>query len=868
MPVATATSNQSWSNSSPADSRVAVIETVFITPTRPYTLHKHFPKQRVPLPKLTEAFSIQKKPLFSIKKRKSNAKLLETYLVRCINSPIGHSSLFRDFLSAQRDEDKVASKSSIEKLVVHHFTQTEPVEQEMDGVVTPARSVTNQTSTSSSCQQYRYYPPSPPLSTSNVNTSAAEFPDNGHHSNLMVYSSIIEQEEEEEEKRSTPAALKDYQLIKVLGKGATGKVILVRHQTSQKLYALKSMTKAWHITEREVTHIRTERNILAKIAEINHPFLMRLHRAFQDHQNLYLVLDYHAGADLSTLLQRCHSIPAKICRIYAAEIMMGLQELHRHAILYRDLKPENVLVAADGHLVLTDFGLSKMFEDSETYYHRTATYCGTPDYMAPEIILQEEEYSYAADYWSFGTMLFEMLTGVTPFAAKTLDEMYLRVLFDDLTFPANFDPDAADLITNLLRRDPFTRLSDVFNVRTHPYFTKHLDWKDVHAKRVQPSYVPALQSETDLCNFDPDFLNMSLAVDEEDSSLYRQRLCPDTRPAGLEKDAFHGYSYTQVDEGREITYQSELSFSTDEYISEDDEEDAEYYRMAEQALIDSLALNLPVRSASHVSQTGLKRSLRPTATARPIDASTFNYNQDMGTHRPAAARSIDASAFNYNQDIYAFTQNLDLPHRAPTYDTNDSTDDLIDQLFDVMQVPSFARDPVSPSSKKDLKCPTAADRSNGLDPVPFDPLFDDVQVPSFARGSPPKKDLKRRLSPAAEVAAAGRSKKLNLVPFNDMQVPSPKKDLKRPLSPTAEDAADRSKKLNVVPFDPLFDDMQVPSFASPKKNLKRRLSPTAKASSNRSNRLDPVPFNYNQNIRNSKIMNSTIKDDDASTWRS
>ncbi|KAI8088165.1 kinase-like domain-containing protein [Thamnidium elegans] len=745
MPVATTTSNPSWSNSDPADTRIAVIETSFVVSNRPCTmfhliledktnhyslvrfmndfteldklLHKHFPKQRIPLPKLTDAFSTKKRSLFSIKKRKSNAKLLENYLYQCINNRIGHSSLFRDFLSAQRDEDKVISKSSVHKLVVQHVTRTNSHEQPVH--VTPAYNT-------HSCQHDRFSPlSSPPSSFSDhssavsLHNSIADFPDYGYHSNLtsqdIVCSSMSEQEDE---KCSSPSAIHDFQLIKVLGKGATGKVILVRHQTSQKLYALKSMTKAWHITEREVSHIRTERDILATIAEIHHPFLVRLHQAFQDHQNLYLVLDYHAGADLSTLLQRCHSIPETICRIYAAEIIMGLQELHRHSILYRDLKPENVLVAADGHLVLTDFGLSKMFDHSDTYYHRTTTFCGTPDYMAPEIILQEEEYSYAADYWSFGTMLYEMLTGITPFAAETHDQMYQRVLFDDLIFPNNFDPDAADLITGFLRRDPFTRLSDVYNVRTHPYFTRHLNWKDVHAKRVQPSYIPARQFETDLCNFDPDFLNMSLAVDEEDSSLYRQRWHPGIRPAGLNKNAFRGYSYIQ-DDTRHITYQSEMSFSTEEYISDD--EDDEYYRITEQAMIDSFIHHLPVPSItpnSQVSQAGLKRSLRPTvAPSTAMDSSTFNYNQDIGIP-------------------------MDLDHPT-TYDTNDAAHDLIDQLFDDMQVPSFARGPST--SKKDLKRPLSVDRSN---------------------------------------------------------------------------------------------------------------------------RLEPVPFNYNQNIRNSKIMNSTVKDDDLSTWRS
>lgn len=364
-------------------------------------------------------------------------------------------------------------------------------------------------------------------------------------------------------------------------------------------------------------------------------------------------------------------------------------------------------------------------------------------------------------------MLFEMLTGVTPFAAETLDEMYQRVLFDDLSFPVNFDADSADLITGLLRRDPFTRLSDVYNVRTHPYFVKHLNWKDVHAKRIQPSYIPARQFETDLRNFDPEFLNMSLAVDDEDSSLYKQRWHPNIRPAGLNKNAFRGYSYVQ-DENHEVTYQSEMSFSSEEYISDDEDGDYnEYYRMAEQAMIDSLAKNLPVPPTQ---ETGLKRSLRPS---RSIGA--FNYNQDTGTphstgsidtdlidllfggdveyfrmaekaheeslanKKPSQAslkRSIDASAFNYNQDM---------GHQPTTYDTNDATNDLIDRLFDDMQVPSFARGP-TPSSKKDLRRPLSTDRST--------------------------------------------------------------------------------------------------------------------------NRLDPVPFNYNQNIRNSKIMNSTVKDDDASTWRS
>ncbi|KAL9556182.1 hypothetical protein MBANPS3_001976 [Mucor bainieri] len=598
-------------------------------------LFKHFPKHRIPLPKLTEDYS--KKSILNTfkKKKKSNSQLIETYLSKCLSSVIGRSSLFRDFLAAQRDEDRVISKVQVRQLVAQHEVSQNTVAIEPMASLKRKRSV---------CQQQKELPPSPPSSI-----SITQFPDyhDRHDSGLtesvddeMMCSSILPPEpatttvdqdfyydENEPIKDNNNDTINDYQLIKVLGKGATGKVILVREQTSHRLFALKAITKSWSITKREVEHIRMERDILASLSAIHHPFLIRLNSAFQDRQNLYLVLDYHAGADLATLLQRYIRFPAEQCRLYAAEIVMGLQELHRHCILYRDLKPENVLLAADGHIVLTDFGLSKMFTDSDNKYeHRTTTFCGTPEYLAPEIILQDEEYSYAADFWSLGTMLYEMMIGITPFAADTPEEMYDRVLYDDLLFPNKFDPEAMDLIAGLLERDPLNRLGagfgGVFELRTHAYFANHLNWKDVHAKRIQPSYVPLRTSETDLSNFDPDFLGMSTHIKEEtdEAIILRQRWLPDSCPHGLQEHAFRGYSYIAEDE-RDIPYESEISFFSSEYMmyDEDDDDDDMVF---EPSLID--AVNTRVASDCGPPHKTLKSS-----RSMMMSPCSFNYNQNI-----------------------------------------------------------------------------------------------------------------------------------------------------------------------------------------------------------------------------------------------
>jgi serine/threonine protein kinase len=240
----------------------------------------------------------------------------------------------------------------------------------------------------------------------------------------------------------------------------------------------------------------------------------------------------------------------------------------------RDLKPENVLIAADGHIILTDFGLSKMFEHSgEKYEHRTQTFCGTPDYLAPEVI-EGQEYSYAADFWSLGTMLYEMITGRTPFHAQTVDEMYERVLYDELLFPPKMDKEAMDLIAGLLVKEPIDRLGvgygGVFELRTHAYFDGHLNWRDVYAKKIEPMYIPYRESETDLSHFDTDFLNMSTDLFEE-NSFDSYRVDQEHYPAGLAENAFRGFSYYMKEAPEGLPYPSEISFTNDDFMMYDEE---------------------------------------------------------------------------------------------------------------------------------------------------------------------------------------------------------------------------------------------------------------------------------------------------------
>jgi serine/threonine protein kinase len=243
--------------------------------------------------------------------------------------------------------------------------------------------------------------------------------------------------------------LEDFDLLKVIGKGSFGKVIQVAKKDTKRIYAMKVMNKKVIVEKNDTEHIKAERRILQKV---RHPFLMTLHMSFQTPDKLYLVMDFVNGGELFTHMQSVENFDEPRTRFYVAEITLGVAYLHTLGVIYRDLKPENILLTSEGHICLTDFGISKEgFEEDEA---RTKTLVGTPEYLAPEV-LQGQAYGKAVDWWSLGTLMYEMLDGNPPFWDQDVQKMYKRILQEPLAkFPPAAGADACDLLRQWLERDP------------------------------------------------------------------------------------------------------------------------------------------------------------------------------------------------------------------------------------------------------------------------------------------------------------------------------------------------------------------------------------------------------------------------------
>ncbi|OAD04573.1 hypothetical protein MUCCIDRAFT_36903, partial [Mucor lusitanicus CBS 277.49] len=338
--------------------------------------------------------------------------------------------------------------------------------------------------------------------------------------------------------------LADYDLLKVLGKGCMGKVLLVRSKRNERLYALKSIKKKWVIKQKELIHTRAERDILVRLRR--QPFLAQVHHVFQTPCELFLVLEYYAGGDIATQLSNMSCFDQERTKFYAAEIVYGLGILHEHGIVYRDLKPENVLIGRDGHIILTDFGLSKIFSEQDVDEYNvpsTQTFCGTAEYLAPEILLGEP-YTFVVDFWSLGTLLYEMLAGTTPYWADTHMEMYKRVLEDSLEFPSDFDPITCSFLTGLLEKEACERLGwgedGIEEIKAHPYFGFIADWEHVGQLKLRPPYIPFIRDEQDISNFDDMFTSLPVKISQ---SSQVDVLVDELEQQQQQQDPFEGFSF-------------------------------------------------------------------------------------------------------------------------------------------------------------------------------------------------------------------------------------------------------------------------------------------------------------------------------------
>jgi serum/glucocorticoid-regulated kinase 2 len=296
-----------------------------------------------------------------------------------------------------------------------------------------------------------------------------------------------------------PLTMKDFELLKVVGKGSFGKVMQVKKHDTQRVYALKTIRKLHIISRSEVNHTLAERTVLA---QINNPFIVPLKFSFQSPEKLYLVLAFVNGGELFHHLQREGKFDVNRARFYTAELLCALECLHGFNVIYRDLKPENILLDYTGHIALCDFGLCKLNMKEED---RTNTFCGTPEYLAPELLLGRG-YTKTVDWWTLGVLLYEMLTGLPPFYDEDTTEMYKKILEDPLRFPADIDRDARALLTRLLDREPTKRLgaNGAAEIKSHRFFDT-IDWRRLLQKKIQPTFRPNVLNAMDTANFDPEF---------------------------------------------------------------------------------------------------------------------------------------------------------------------------------------------------------------------------------------------------------------------------------------------------------------------------------------------------------------------------
>ncbi|KAI0098261.1 serine/threonine-protein kinase psk1 [Nemania sp. FL0031] len=303
----------------------------------------------------------------------------------------------------------------------------------------------------------------------------------------------------------------DFEPLRCLGKGTYGTVLLVKQRKTGRLYAQKQFKKASVVVHKKlVEQTKTERQILESVNR--HPFVVNLYYAFQDHEKLYLILEYGQGGELFTHLSTEKMFSESTAAFYMAEMVLALSYLHESlGVVYRDLKPENCLLDAHGHLLLTDFGLSKVaVGDDDT----CKSILGTVEYMAPEVILGNK-YGKAVDWWSFGALGYDLMTGNPPFRGANNAKVQHNIVKQKVVMPYFLSLDAKDLLARLLRKDPAKRLGsrmpkDLETIKKHRFF-RRIDWKKLEAREMEPPIQPMITDPELAENFAAEFTDLSLS---------------------------------------------------------------------------------------------------------------------------------------------------------------------------------------------------------------------------------------------------------------------------------------------------------------------------------------------------------------------
>ncbi|KAK5641919.1 hypothetical protein RI129_010466 [Pyrocoelia pectoralis] len=335
-------------------------------------------------------------------------------------------------------------------------------------------------------------------------------------------------------------SLNDFDLIRVIGRGSYAKVLMVELKKTARIYAMKVIKKALVTDDEDIDWVQTEKHVFETAS--NHPFLVGLHSCFQTPSRLFFVIEFVRGGDLMFHMQRQRRLPEEHARFYAAEISLALNFLHCKGIIYRDLKLDNVLLDHEGHIKLTDYGMCKEgIRPGDT----TSTFCGTPNYIAPEI-LRGEDYGFSVDWWALGVLLYEMLAGRSPFDIagasenpdqNTEDYLFQVILEKTIRIPRSLSVKAANVLKGFLNKNPADRLgchsSESFIEITSHQFFKSIDWDMLEQKQVPPPYKPRLDGDRDLANFPPEFTDEPVHLTPDDPRVIEK----------IDQSEFEGFEY-------------------------------------------------------------------------------------------------------------------------------------------------------------------------------------------------------------------------------------------------------------------------------------------------------------------------------------
>uniref|UniRef100_A0A8C9VEA9 Protein kinase C iota type n=1 Tax=Scleropages formosus TaxID=113540 RepID=A0A8C9VEA9_SCLFO len=356
----------------------------------------------------------------------------------------------------------------------------------------------------------------------------------------LLFSLLQAMSSRESGKAASSLGLGDFDLLRVIGRGSYAKVLLVRLRRTERIYAMKVVKKELVNDDEDIDWVQTEKHVFEQAS--NHPFLVGLHSCFQTESRLFFVIEYVNGGDLMFHMQRQRKLPEEHARFYSAEISLALNYLHEHGIIYRDLKLDNVLLDSEGHIKLTDYGMCKEgLRPGDT----TSTFCGTPNYIAPEI-LRGEDYGFSVDWWALGVLMFEMMAGRSPFDIvgssdnpdqNTEDYLFQVILEKQIRIPRSLSVKAASVLKGFLSKDPKERLgchpqTGFADIMGHPFF-RNVDWELMEQKQVVPPFKPNISGEFGLDNFDAQFTNEPIQLTPDDDDVVKK----------IDQSEFEGFEY-------------------------------------------------------------------------------------------------------------------------------------------------------------------------------------------------------------------------------------------------------------------------------------------------------------------------------------